>query len=129
MRSALIHRARLVGSRKGVTRDAQGSYGREPVQGPWIPARVMERGGVAGKSRARENSTEARVVRGYELLLYTTDEHGDPVDKPTAAAVFETDCPVLGSPTIALSGEPEVLNNGVDLIGYSCQGDVPAERT
>jgi len=127
--SALIHRARLVGQKRGAVRSAQGSYAREPIEAPWIPARVMERGAVAAKSRRGQQTTEARVQRGYELLIGPVDEDGAPVEKPTASARFETDCPILGNPTIELSGEPEVLTNGVDLIGYMAYGDVPGERS
>jgi hypothetical protein len=131
MESALIHLARQVGSRRGVTRNAQGAYDQELVTGPWIPARVMERGAVAAKSRAggQQPSSEARVQRGYELLVGPEDEAGADVERPTASSTFETDCPALGSPTIELSGEPEVLNDGEDLIGYVCFGDVPEDRS
>jgi hypothetical protein len=90
----------------------------------------MERGAVASKRRREpEATTEARVERGYEILLDFIDLAGDPVQKPTAAATFETDCPVLGDPTITLSGEPEHLTNGVREIGWMCWGDVPKERS
>ena len=130
MRSALIHRARQVGSRRAPTRSDQGSYDTEPTTGPWIPARLMERGGVAAKSRpgGQQPSSEARVQRGYELLLGPVDENGDATERPTASAVYETDCAVLGSPTIELSGDPEVLTNGTALIGFLCYGDVPKDR-
>lgn len=128
MRSALIHRARVIGQRRGATRNAQGAYEQEPFTGPWIPARLMERGGVAAKARRGQEAVEARVDRGYELLLDFEDETGATVDRPTASSVFETDCPVLGSPTVELNGEPELLNNGADMIGYCCYGDVPKDR-
>lgn len=97
--------------------------------GAWIPARVMERGGVAAKARGAQASTEARVARSYEMLLGSEDENGAAVEQPTASSVFETDCPVLGSPTIPLDGDPEVLNDGDTLIGYLVYGDVPLERS
>jgi hypothetical protein len=131
-RAALIHRARLVGVRRvePAERDAQGAYETEAFAGPWIRARVMERGAVAAKRRRRpEESTEARVERGYELLLDYIYLAGDPVAKPTAAATFETDCPILDNPTIVLSGEPEHLNDGRREIGWMCWGDVPKERS
>ena len=87
----------------------------------------MERGGVAAKARRRPQTSDARVERGYEILLDTVDVDGFAIEKPKATAIVETDCPVLGSPTIQLSGEPEALNNGVDLIGYMAYGDVPAD--
>lgn len=132
MRHSLIHRARLVGTRRvePAERDAQGAYATEAFTGPWIRARVMERGAVGAKRRRRpEESTEARVERGYELLLDFIDLAGDPVEKPTAAATFETDCPILNDPVIVLSGEPEVLNTGSRLIGFMAYGDVPKERS
>ena len=113
-------------------RNEQGEYPTVALAGPWIPARVMERGGVSAKTRGSdggETSTEARVSRAYELLLGSQDETGIPVARPSASATFETDCPILGSPTIPLDGDPEVLNNGTDLIGYLCYGEVPLERS
>jgi hypothetical protein len=127
LETALIHRVRAVGSQRGATRSAQGEYERVPVTGPWIPARVMERGGSAAK--ARGPATESRVARGYELLIAGEDELGVLVARPTASTVFESDCPVLGDPVIELNGEPEVLNNGEELIGFLCYGDVPLERS
>lgn len=129
MRAALIHRARQVGRRRTGGRDAQGAYATEPFTGPWIRARVMERGAVSPKRRrAPEASTQARVERGYELLIDAIDMAGAVVEKPTAAAVFETDCPILGNPVIQLSGETEILTDGRRLIGFLALGDVPAER-
>lgn len=125
----LIHRARQVGLQRAGVRSAQGAYASAPIEAPWIDARVMERGSVAAKTRRRPDTTEARIVRGYELLLDGVDELGDVVVKPTASAVFETDCAVLGNPVLTLSGETEVLTNGEDLIGYLCHADVPAERS
>ena len=118
----------MVGQQRVGPRSAQGAYAEGPLEGPWIAARVMERGGVAAKTRGRPDSTEARVARGYELLLDFIDELGEFVAKPPASAVFETDCPILGNPRIELSGEPEILNDGEELIGYMAFGDVPAER-
>lgn len=130
MREALIHRARQVGHRKLETRNAQGAYDTAPFTGPWIKARVMERGAVAPKRRREpEQTTGARVERGYEMLLDSIDDDsGAPVAKPPASAVFETECEILGNPTIELSGEPETLTNGVALIGYMAYGDVPKDR-
>lgn len=119
----------MVGRERAPARTAQGAYPTALIEAPWIDARVMERGSVAPKSRRWPYTTEARIVRGYELLLDGVDEFGDVVAKPTASAVFETDCPVLGSPVLTLSGETEVLTNGEDLIGYLCHADVPAERS
>jgi hypothetical protein len=129
LETALIHRARLVGQERAGSRTAQGEFPTVLVTGPWIPARVMERGGVATKARGGQDSTEARVARSYELLLGASDEMGGPVALPTGSSVFETDCPILGSPTIPLDGDAELLNNGTDLIGFLCYGDVPLERS
>lgn len=129
METALIHRARLVGSERGSTRSAQGEYERVPVTSPWIPARLMERGGVAAKARGTGGSTEARVVRSFELLIGAEDESGAAVEEPTASGLYETDCDVLGSPTVVLSGDPELLNDGDDLIGFLCWAEVPKERS
>lgn len=128
MQAALIHRARQVGTRRGAQRGEQGAYEMERFEGPWIPARVMERGGTAAKARRSPQTTAARVERGYELLLGPVDVAGAPVEKPTASMVFETDCPILDSPTVELDAEPEVLNNGTALIGYLATGDVPKDR-
>lgn len=128
MRQALIHQVRLVGQQRGGPRSDQGEYDSLPLETPWIKARVMERGSVAPKTRLRPNTTEARVERGYEILLDFVDENGGDVAKPNASAVFESMCPVLGDPIITLSGEPEVLTNGRRLVGYMCFGSIPAER-
>lgn len=129
MQGALIHRARLVGRRRGTVRNSQGAFDMEPFVGPWIRARVMERGSVAPKNRRSPETSAARIERGYEILLDAVDLAGAPVAKPTASATFETEVVVLGSPTILLSGEPEVLTNGVRIIGYLCHGDVPGDRS
>lgn len=130
MRGALIHRARLVGRRTVAgPPNVLGEVETEEFAGPWIRARVMERGSVAAKGRRSPETTAARVERGYEVLLDFVDLAGAPVAKPTASAVFETECAVLGNPTVHLSGEPEVLTNGVRLIGYLCHGDVPKDRS
>lgn len=126
--SACIHRARQVGTSRGASRNAQGEYERDAVVGPWIPARVMLRGSVTPKTRGANTSSEARVAQGYELLLAPADETGAPFDDPTASMVFETDCAILDSPTLELNGEPERLNDGVQLIGWLCYGDVPLDR-
>jgi hypothetical protein len=89
----------------------------------------MERGSVAAKARPRSGSTEARVDRGYEILLDDSDEDGLDYARPTASMVLETDCPILGNPVIQLSGEPEVLTNGDDLLGYYLFGDVVKDRS
>lgn len=99
------------------SRTDQGDYESIPDDGPWFAARLMERGGPASKVRRRENSTDAKVPRGYELLVAPKDENGDAV-VITTGAVVQTECPVLGSPTIELSTAPEVLTNGRRLIGY-----------
>lgn len=88
----------------------------------------MERGSVAAKQRRGPQTVATRVERGYELLIGPVDENGEPVGKPTASAVFETECAVLGDPVVELNGEPEVLTNGVDLIGYLAYGDVAVDR-
>jgi hypothetical protein len=124
----MIHRVRLAGLRRGETRSAQGSYEMEQVTGPWIAARVMERGGVAGKSRRGSQQAAERVDRGYELLIDTVDMVGGAPVELTASAVLETDCPVLGNPVVQLSGDPEVLNNGSELIGFLAYGDAVKDR-
>lgn len=130
MQSALIHRARWVGYERGNTRNAQGEYAQVATTGPWIPARLMERGGVSSKARGTSGGgAEARVARSYELLLGAVDVNRQAVVFPTASAEFETDCPILGSPTIPLDGDPEVLNNGKDLIGYLIYAEVPLDRS
>lgn len=115
----LIHRARLLVRSRG-PRDPQGEYPlSEPVPGPWFSARLMERGAVAPERRRRTSGTDARVARGYELLADMVDEAGAPVVL-SASALVETDCPLLGSPTLELDGEPERLNDGEEMIGWMC---------
>jgi hypothetical protein len=105
--TALIHRARLIHRVRGA-RSPQGEYAMTVAPGPWFGARLMESGGVAAETRRRPGSTEARVARGYELLAGPVDETGATVVL-SASSVVETDCPVLGSPTLELSGDPEKL--------------------
>jgi hypothetical protein len=116
VRTALIHRARLVSRTRGA-RNVEGEYPLAPAPGPWFKARLMERGGVAAERRRRTNSTDAKVSRGYELLVDTVDETGAAVTI-SASSIVETDCPILGSPTLELEGEPERLNNGTLAIGW-----------
>lgn len=117
MRGALIHRARLVVREQG-PRNAQGERQTLPAEGgPWFKARLMERGGVNAKRRRGQNTTDAKVTADYELLADYVDENGDPVVL-TASNVVETDCDLLGSPVLELSGKPEHLNNGRREIGW-----------
>lgn len=127
--SGLIHRARVVGQARTGTRNEQGEMEEVPDTGPWILARVMERGGVAPGSRRSQFSTAERVSQGFEMLLDTVDdETGADVDVPVAGSTWETDCPVLGSPTLTLSGDGDTLNNGSELIAYDCYATVPKDR-
>lgn len=122
----LIHRARLL-PRGRTARNAQGEYEEAAgAAGPWFAARLMERGGPASKSRRRPQSTEAVVERGYELLADTVDQAGGPVVL-TASSLVETDCEVLGSPTLELSTRPEKLTNGVDHIGWLAYAAAPSD--
>jgi hypothetical protein len=125
----MVHRARFTGRQRSGARDGQGAYPSVVVTGPWIPARLMERGGVASKSRRGQATVAAVVERGYELILDSEDENGQEYPRPTASALFETDCPILGSPLVVVTGEPEVLNNGDDLIGYLLTADVAKDRS
>jgi hypothetical protein len=123
----LVHRARLVGRRRGPVRDAQGAYVTEPTASAWFDARVMRRGSVAPKTRRRPGAgSDARVVAGFEVLADTIDDDGHDVVL-TASSRLETDCPVLGSPTLELSGEPEPLNDGTNLIGWLAYADLPKD--
>lgn len=119
MQSALVHRARLLERVVG-TRNAQGERETTVVAGPFFRARLMERG-AAREGRRRQSSTDARVARGYELLASPTDENGELVVL-TASCEVETDCPVLGSPTIQLDAQPELLTNGTERIGWAATG-------
>lgn len=123
--SGMIHRARVI-SRERAARNAQGEYESEPVTGAWFNARLMQRGGVNAKQRREGTGGDARVVRGYELLAQPNDENGDPVVL-SASALVQTDCPLLGSPTLELSGEPEKLNNGTRHIGWMAYADKPKD--
>lgn len=118
MQTALIHRARLL-TRAAGARNAQGEkVDAAPVAGPWFRARLMERGGPASKRRRRPpEGTDAVVKRGYELLASPVDLAGAAVVL-TASSLVETDCPILGSPTLELDGKPEKLTNGVRHIGW-----------
>ena len=129
MASALIHRARFVGFERGVTRSDQGEYEQVAVTGPWIAARVMERGGVSAKARTDAADSEARVARSYEILVGCVDETGAAVTFPTGSTTLQTDAPILNSPTIPLDGDPEVLNDGTKVIGFLCYGEVPLDRS
>lgn len=66
MRHALIHRARLTGTRRvdPAVRDEQGAYATELFAGPWIRARVMERGAVAAKRRWRSDLPRCTLLPG-----------------------------------------------------------------
>jgi hypothetical protein len=122
----LIHRARILSKVRG-TRNAQGERPVTPgTPGPWFDARLMERGGPAGKSRRRPEGTDARVARGYELLADAVDEAGAPVVL-SASDVVETECSVLGSPTIELSTKPERLTDGEELIGWLAYSVDPSD--
>lgn len=127
MRHALIHRVRVLAVADAASRDAEGSMQdtAAPTAGPWIRARVMERGGPASRRR-EEGSTAGRVSRGYEVLLDLVDELGDPVSIP-AGARLETECEPLGNPLIDLDGQPSVLNNGRRVIGLQAFGARPGE--
>jgi hypothetical protein len=112
----LIHRARLLTRARGA-RNGQGEYedSDPPTPGPWFAARLMERGGPADKRR--RGQTDARVPRGYELLTDTTATDGTAVVL-TASSLVESECAILGSPTLELSGAPEKLTDGVEHIGW-----------
>jgi hypothetical protein len=108
-------------------RNAQGEYPEVAgTPGAWFRARLMERGGPAGEARRRPQTTEASVVRGYELLADTVDETGAPVVL-SASSIVETDCPVLGSPVLELATRPEVLTNGRRVIGYQAFAAAPSD--
>ena len=124
----LIHAARFEVRTKGA-RDAQGERALSaPGFSAWVDARLMERGAVAARTRRRAGmSSEARVGRGYELLLGPIDRAGAAIE-PKAGDIVQTDCPVLGSPTIELDGEPERLNNGEETIGWLAYATKPKDR-
>lgn len=124
----MIHAARFEVRERGA-RNAQGERElTDPVYSAWVDARLMERGGVSARTRRRaQMSSEARVGRGYELLLEPVDRAGAPI-APKAGDVVQTDCPILGSPTIELDGEPENLNDGEEPIGFLCYATKPKDR-
>jgi hypothetical protein len=133
MDAALIHRARLLTYPKSGARDAQGEYGRpaEPEAGPWIDARIMRSRGSSSKRRRAPDATEAVVNLPFEVLVAPTvlvpDGAGGVVEEAvelTGSAILETDCPVLGDPTLELSGTPELLNDGEDRIGWFGQATI-----
>jgi hypothetical protein len=125
--SALVHRARRV-DRVAGERDDEGEYELEDRPGPWFAARLMERGGVGGRDRRRGGqATDARTERGYELLAGPVDEAGAPLVLE-AGDLVETECPVLGSPTVELAGRPEKLNQGDEHIGWVAYATVAGDQ-
>lgn len=129
MDTALIHRVRLLRFPKAEAgeRNDQGEYARpaEPDPGPWVEARVMVPRGSQAKRRRGQDSTAAAVTAAYEVLIAPT-VRVDAVEQPvviTASSILETDCPVLGSPTIEMVGRPELLNDGEDPIGWFGQAN------
>lgn len=118
MLHALIHTAKEVGRRRAVVRNAQGEYPDEPYEGPSFACRLMERG-VAPKRR-RPDRSSAQVERGLELLAAPLDDLGGELELKASMEVLVVAPPV----TVAegkryrLSGDPELLNNGVDRIGW-----------
>lgn len=130
MDSACIHRARLVLPARATVRNAQGEYDEpdtdEAPRGPWFAARLMETTGAPAKNRRQPGSADARVVEPYELLAMPAAEDGSPVEL-TASSLVETDCPLLGSPTLLLAGRPEKLNDGETHIGWRALANVPAD--
>lgn len=122
----LIHRARLVGVRRGATRDDDGAYEQVPFVGPWFAARVMESTSAPAKSRRRGESSDARAVAAYEVLADTVAEDGSPVVL-TASSRLETECAVLDSPTLELADKPEKLNDGETHIGWFGRANVPKD--
>jgi hypothetical protein len=116
-----------VGRQRGLVRGAQGDYTTAPAWGPWFDVRVMRRGSVAPKVRRRPGAgSDARVIEGFEILADTVAEDGTDVAL-TASMRLETDCPVLGSPVLELSGSPEPLNDGTNLIGWLAYADLPKD--
>ncbi len=129
---ALIHRARVVTVVRASGRDAQGSRQETagaPVAGPWVAARVLELGGPPRGRRRSPNSSAAQVVHAFEVLFGAELESGEPWAGPPPGARIQTDCGVLGNPTIDLDGRAETLNDGEDVIGYRAFGDVPGDAS
>lgn len=125
--TALIHRARLRTTTRGLVRDAQGQYGRTLVESQWIGARIMQTRGTQPKRRRNPNSTEAEVTGAYDILLDSVDETGADFDL-TPAAHIETDTTgdegdVLGSPTLEIAGKPELLTDGEEKLGWYAQAN------
>lgn len=122
MRDALIHRAREEGTRATGVRNAQGERVRAPFVGPWVLARFMERG-IANENRREDGGSS--VSRGYELLMdFVT------IPAPDAPSIeFELKASmrlrVIAEPVtppegwlVEVDGDPERLNDGVDMIGW-----------
>lgn len=122
----LIHRAHLVGFTRGPRRNDEGAYDDVPYEGPWFAARIMEVTNAPAKGRRRPESTDARAVAPYEILADAVDEDGVPVVL-TASSRLETECDVLGSPTLELAGKPEKLNDGEEHIGWYGRANVPKD--
>lgn len=129
-RRALIHRARLLTWMQA--QDVRDAYGErvvegEPTPGPWVAARVTLRGGPAAGQRRNATTVAVTAKTAYELLLAPVDEFGAPVEVPAAGGVWETDCEVLGSPTLHLESAGETLTNGRRPYGYLAYGGKPGD--
>lgn len=111
-----------------MVRNSQGEYAGATKLSPWIAARIMQRGAVSPERRRRAESSASRVARGYEILLAPVDEDGTPVTV-TASSVLECEAEILASPTLEISGEPELLNDGEERIGWLLWADAPKDRS
>jgi hypothetical protein len=115
---ALLHSAREVGSRKSDVRSAQGDFPMVPFEGTPFRARLMARGGVAPETR--QDDGHARVRAPYELLAWHTDDAGVPLELRASMRLLVV-ADVLTGPEgklLEVDGQPELLNNGVDRIGW-----------
>jgi hypothetical protein len=58
------------------------------------------------------------VTVRYEFLAQPVDVEGNPVTIGPSDRIRFIDAGPLGSPTIDVDGQPELLNNGVYIIGW-----------
>jgi len=119
--TATIHTAQLVERTRNRVRNPQGEYiEMQPALGTPFAARLMLPPPVraTGDSGDTSMDTARETVTRYEFLAETTDFNGDPVVIDASARIYFSDAGPLGTPTIDVTGQPELLNDGQQEIGW-----------
>lgn len=119
MLHALIHLAQEVGTREGAVRNAQGERPVVAYEGPTIPARLTTR---AVSPEQRQDDGRSRTARSWELLLWHTANDETIVDVQPSMT-FRVTAPVVfpdGPKVLEVAGDPELLNDGEQRIGWLC---------